>query len=114
MVFGGQVAGDIFAASFFLYSISFLLESFWRGSIVQFVDLNILLVVCIVSGILAALLMRPSTHMDTPFLNVSSIFFFSALTGIIIWRYTGEVGNWSIAYGVLSAFLLFYIGRKVV
>jgi len=41
---------DIFLASFFVYSVSFFLEFLVKGIVVNYVNLNIVLIICFFSG----------------------------------------------------------------
>lgn len=108
----GQVATDMFVVSFFVYSISFLFEGIAKGSIVQYLDLNRVLAICLVSGILSALLMPSYPRTDSKITRVASAFFFSALVGVIIWRYTSQTGYGALFYGVLASCLVLLVSRS--
>ena len=56
---------DIFLASLLVYTASNLLETVRRGMVVDYINIQYLLIVCIISGALAVLLSPPDTITET-------------------------------------------------
>jgi|GEM_PF-1854497 len=98
MDFMRQLVYDVFFISFFMYSVSFFLESLYKGSVVNFFNLNSILIICIGSGIFSVLL--------PPKKKVSSgkkwiIFWIGLLgvaAGLAIYKLLPDLWRWRAAY----------------
>jgi len=51
-----KVSKDIFIISFFTFIIYFILENFKRGFVINYINMNILLTICLLSGIIVIFL----------------------------------------------------------
>lgn len=102
----GQWAHDIFLATFFLYAVSFLVEGMAHGFIVQYFDINRILAVCVVAGIISAIC-SPTTQQEPRKLFLWGwCLFFAASLAIIISVYTRDAGQWSSLLALFGATVL--------
>lgn len=105
--FLSHVVHDTFFTSFFLYGVSFFLESFYKGIVVNYVNLKIILIICIVSGIFSVLTPSQKIEKHRGILNGVFIFIFSIAGAIYTYHMYPEAWRWRMVFSfcVGTAFL---------
>lgn len=107
--FFSSIIYDVFLASLAVFLLSFLIESQWKGAVVQWVNLNYVLVICLVSGILSVLLPKEAVQ-TRPGLGywIGSILI-SAAAGFLSYKHSEELDLWSYGFAFGIALIIFCI-----
>lgn len=100
---------DVFLTSLTVFFFSFLIEAQWKGAVVMWVNLNILLVVCIVSGILSVLLPSEKNHTRVGIGYWLGALVISAGTGFLAYKKSEELGSWAYLFASAVALIIFFI-----
>ncbi|MBI2644971.1 hypothetical protein HYW94_02225 [Candidatus Uhrbacteria bacterium] len=114
--FLSQLAHDIFFTSFFISGVSFVLEFFYPGAVVNFFNLKIVFIVCIGSGVFSVL--RPP-HMIRPISGkpweYAWIGLIALIGGIASYQFSPDIWRWrwvfSGATAIALASVLFILSR---
>jgi hypothetical protein len=108
-----RLAHDIFFISFFMYTVSFFLESLYKGSVVNFFNLNSILIICIGAGILSVA--RPPKETIAPHRawNIIWICVLGIAAGIVSYQFLPDMWRWRVLYsgviGLSLACILFVL-----
>ncbi|MBI4272648.1 hypothetical protein HY621_02245 [Candidatus Uhrbacteria bacterium] len=107
--FFSSIIFDVFLASLAVFLLSFLIEQEWKGAVVQWVNLNYVLVICLVSGILAILFPK-EVEKDHPGAGywIGSVFI-SIAAGFIAYKHSEELGVWAYAFACGVSLIIFFI-----
>lgn len=98
--FFSYVVYDIFFTSFFIYGVSFFLESFYKGIVVNYVNLKTVLIVCIVSGILSVLHPPQKMAKSAGFWNAIFVCIFSVAAAVYTYQMYPEAWRWRMVFSV--------------
>lgn len=92
---------DVFLASFTVLMLSLLIETQWKGAVVQWVNLNIVLITCIASGIVSVLLPKEIERAHSGIGYWIGSLFMSAIAGFIAYKQSAEkLGDWALAFAL--------------
>jgi hypothetical protein len=108
----GIIAEELFQFSLITYLILLLAETVKEGFVTFFFDLNYLLVVVLVSGILMALLapeMSDRTLRKPEKLNATWVIIFSIGGGLLVYYKTQELGNISLLISGITTIIIFLL-----
>ncbi len=107
--FLSSIIYDVFLSSLTVFLLSFLIEAQWKGVVVQWVNLNYVLVICLVSGILSVLLPK-QTEKTRPGIGywIGSLLI-SVSAGFISYKHSDELGVWAYAFALGVAMIIFFI-----
>jgi len=100
---------DLFMVSFAAYIVLFIMEWYKTGLVTNHVNLNIVLLVCILSGIITALTYQKldSQNIVKKIFYYLLIFFLSVIFGIIIFNSFTSIGRKEIIISVVSTVVMF-------
>ena len=105
-----HISYDVFLSSLTVFFLSFLIEAQWKGAVVMWVNLNILLLVCIVSGIVSVLLPAQSAHINRTGLGYwLGALAISAGTGFFAYKKIEALGIWAYLFASGVAVIIFFI-----
>ncbi len=101
---------DVFLTSLTVFFFSFLIEAQWKGAVAMWINLNLLLVICLVSGILSVLLPSEENHNT----HVGIGYWLGALaisvgTGFIAYKKIEELEIWAYLFAGSVALIIFFI-----
>ncbi len=100
---------DVFLTSLTVFLLSFLIEMQWKGAVVQWVNLNYVLVICLISGILSVLFPK-QTEKTRPGAGywIGSLLI-SAAAGFISYKQADELGMWAYAFAFGVSLIILFI-----
>lgn len=94
MDFLAKLVYDIFFTSFFIYAVSFFLESFYKGIVVNYVNLKIVLVVCIISGLCSVARPPRKIKKTKKIWTYVFIFLFAGIAAVFTYQTSSDVWKW--------------------
>lgn len=107
--FFSSIIYDVFLASLTVFLLSFLIESQWKGSVVQWVNLNYVLVICLVSGILSILFPKETVKTNPGVFYWIGSALISIAAGFLSYKHSEELGLWSYGFAFGVALIIFCV-----
>ena len=98
--FFARLIYDIFFTSFFIYGVSFFLESFYAGIVVNYVNLKTVLIVCIISGLLSLLYPPQIFKKKRGRWDVICATMFSCAAGVYAYQVSPEAWQWRMVFSL--------------
>lgn len=92
---------DVFVASLCVYTAALFFEALKKGSIVNYVNLSTVLLICIISGVLAAVFPPGSARWHrwaTGFWSVCA----AVLVAVIVYRFSSPFAEWRFLFATLA------------
>lgn len=108
-----QLSYDVFLISLLGYVVALSLESMKAGVVVRYFNINDLVVIGIISGILAVVLPHPPVvSRNTRWFYVALVLL-SILLGFIVFQLTATLGVWAYVSGLACTLLLYSAGIMI-
>lgn len=92
---------DVFVASLSVYTAALFFEALKKGSIVNYVNLSTVLLVCIISGALAAVFPPPNARWHRVATGAWSVLI-AVLVAVIVYRFSSPFAEWRLLFATLA------------
>ncbi|MBI4240039.1 hypothetical protein HY620_03555 [Candidatus Uhrbacteria bacterium] len=105
--FIGHIIYDIFLLSFFGYLGIFFVEGIRRGIVVQFVNVDYLLMVCGLTGLTSLFFETPKAHTNSRLRLAILCLFIAALVSFGIYGHVGQKSLFAILFAFACGLIIF-------
>ena len=106
---------DVFFTSFFLFIVSFFLEGVRKGIIVNFLNLKVILLICILSGAISVFFPVHRERQKGGVLQAALFLPWGVIAGTLAYLYSPDGWQWKYLFaagsGAAAYFILFIISN---